>query len=67
MSKKMQRMSSRDIIRRLLREGWEPVRESGDHHTFKHSQRQQIITVPHPKKDLPIGTQRDIQKKAGWL
>jgi len=24
------------------------------------------VTVPHPKKDLPIGTLRSIYRQAGW-
>jgi len=25
------------------------------------------VTVPHPKRDLPVGTVRAIYKQAGWL
>jgi predicted RNA binding protein YcfA (HicA-like mRNA interferase family) len=41
-------------------------RVSGDHHTFKHPQRPMLITVTHPRRDLPIGLVRRIYKLAGW-
>jgi predicted RNA binding protein YcfA (HicA-like mRNA interferase family) len=45
--------------------GWKKVRVVGSHHIFKHESRKEILTVPHPKKDLPIGTANSILKKAG--
>lgn len=59
--------NSRDIIRRLRAEGWEQVRVAGSHHIFKKSGIREIITVPHPEKDLPPGTARNIAKIAGWV
>lgn len=59
--------NSRDIIRRLRAEGWELVRKKGSHHTFKKSGIREIVTVPHPEKDLPPGTARNIAKIAGWV
>jgi len=58
-------MSSREIIKRLEREGWKLSRTKGSHHQFKHATKPGIVTVPHPKKDLPIGTARAIIKSAG--
>ena len=57
-------MNSRQIIKELKRAGFELVKVSGDHHKFKH-ENGKIIIVPHPKKDLPIGTARNIYKMAG--
>jgi predicted RNA binding protein YcfA (HicA-like mRNA interferase family) len=57
--------NSRQIIRRLEKEGFELVKVSGSHHKFKKNGK--TVTVPHPKKDLPIGTVRAIYKQAGWL
>jgi predicted RNA binding protein YcfA (HicA-like mRNA interferase family) len=60
-------MSSRDVIRRLLREGWVLARTCGSHHIYKHPWRPAaLVVVPHPKKDLPAGTLRDIMNSAGW-
>jgi predicted RNA binding protein YcfA (HicA-like mRNA interferase family) len=43
------------------------VRVTGSHHTFKKPGTREIITVPHPRKDLPPGTVRHIAKAAGWV
>ena len=56
---------SKKIIRRLKEEGWELVSTKGSHHKFRKGQM--TVIVPHPKKDLPIGTARSIAKHAGWL
>lgn len=58
-------MDSKALIRMLVAAGWQEVRVAGSHHTFKHADRAMILTVPHPKKDLPIGTINSILKKAG--
>jgi predicted RNA binding protein YcfA (HicA-like mRNA interferase family) len=57
--------SSRKIIKRLENEGFELVKVTGSHHKFKKDDK--TVTVPNPKKDLPIGTVRNIYKQAGWL
>jgi predicted RNA binding protein YcfA (HicA-like mRNA interferase family) len=44
--------NSRDIVRRLEREGWTLVRVTGSHHVFKSSVSDETAVVPHPKKDL---------------
>jgi predicted RNA binding protein YcfA (HicA-like mRNA interferase family) len=59
--------NSREIVGRLKKEGWEFVKAEGSHHKFKHPQHAHSIIVPHPKKDLPIGTVRAIARAAGWL
>jgi predicted RNA binding protein YcfA (HicA-like mRNA interferase family) len=58
-------MDSKTLIRLLVEGGWREVRVAGSHHTFKHPDRKEILTVPHPKKDLPLGTVNSILKKAG--
>lgn len=58
-------MSSREIIRLLKDDGWEETRTKGSHHQFKHPLKSGVVTVPHPKKDLPVGTARAILKSAG--
>jgi len=56
---------SKKIIKRLLSEGWEQVSVRGSHHKFRRGEVS--LVVPHPKRDLPIGTARSIAKAAGWL
>lgn len=58
-------MNSRDIIRRLMDDGWQEVRVKGSHHHFKHPRKLGIVTVPHPKKDLPPKTVASILNQAG--
>lgn len=57
---------SRDIIRRLEKEGWRLVRSKGSHRQFKHPMRPGRVTVPHPKKDMALKTVLSIYKTAGW-
>lgn len=56
--------SSREIIRRLLKDGWHEVRITGSHHHFKHAEKSGIVTVPHPKKQIGKGLLNSILKQA---
>lgn len=58
-------MNSSKLIRMLEEDGWQVVRIKGSHHHMKHPAKPGLITVPHPKKDLPVGTVRSILKTAG--
>ena len=58
---------SRRIVQRLKEDGWTLLRVSGSHHQFTHPDRPGIVTVPHPRKDLPRGTVRSIYRQAGWV
>lgn len=55
---------SKKIVKRLKDEGYEHLGSKGSHHKFRKGAV--TIIVPHPKKDLPIGTARAIAKMAGW-
>lgn len=58
-------MQSREIIRRLEAAGWRHVRTTGSHWHFSHPDRPGIVTVPHPRKDIPAGTLKSIERQAG--
>jgi predicted RNA binding protein YcfA (HicA-like mRNA interferase family) len=58
-------MSSREVIRRLRDDGWFEVAQVGSHVQFKHEKRPGRVTVPHPKRDLPVGTLKSIEKQSG--
>lgn len=58
-------MESSKLIRMLKEDGWYEVRVTGSHHHFRHPEKRGLVTVPHPKKDLPIGTTSSILKIAG--
>jgi predicted RNA binding protein YcfA (HicA-like mRNA interferase family) len=60
----MERDSKR-IVKRLLAEGFERVAAKGSHHKFRKGSA--VVVVPHPKKDLPLGTARSIARMVGWL
>ncbi len=49
----------------LEADGWRMVRSRGSHHQFKHPTKPGLVTVPHPRRDLPVGTVRGILKQAG--
>lgn len=55
---------SKKIVKRLESEGFELISVKGSHHKFRKGKI--TIIVPHPKKDLPIGTAKAIAKQAGW-
>lgn len=58
-------VSSREIIRKLVADGWVEVAQKGSHEQFRHPTRPGRTTVPHPKKELPIGTVRAIERQSG--
>jgi predicted RNA binding protein YcfA (HicA-like mRNA interferase family) len=57
-------MNSSDLVKELLKDGWEIVKIRGSHHYFKHSSKKGKVTIPHPKKDLPVKTWKSIRKQA---
>jgi len=58
-------MNSREIIRRLQQDGWFQVAHAGSHKQFKHPVKPGRVTVSSPKKDVPAGTLKSIEKQAG--
>lgn len=55
---------SRDIIRRLEADGFVLVSVRGSHHKYRREAR--TVILPHPRRDIPIGTARSIYRQAGW-
>jgi len=58
-------MNSQEIIKLLQRDGWYKTDQSGSHIQFRHTFKKGRVTVPHPKKDIPIGTLRSIERQSG--
>ncbi|MEN9431305.1 MAG: hypothetical protein RL206_224 [Bacteroidota bacterium] len=58
-------MKSNSLIKMIEKDGWFKVRTNGSHHVFKHNQKSGLVVVPHPKKDVPVGTAKSILKQAG--
>ena len=57
---------SRDIIRRLLDDGFILVSTRGSHHKYRLAASGRTVILPHPRKDIPAGTVRSIYRQAGW-
>ncbi|HET6921817.1 MAG TPA: type II toxin-antitoxin system HicA family toxin [Anaeromyxobacteraceae bacterium] len=53
------------MIRALLAEGWFLARIKGSHRHFQHPARPGTVTVPHPRREIPAGTLRAIERQSG--
>ncbi len=58
-------MNSKALRKELEADGWVVVNIRGSHYQLKHPTKPGRVTLPHPKKDLPVGTVRNIYKQAG--
>jgi predicted RNA binding protein YcfA (HicA-like mRNA interferase family) len=58
-------MRSRDVIKLLEADGWKEVARKGSHAQFKHPLKKGRVTVPDPKRYVPVGTLRSIEKQSG--
>ncbi|HTV92828.1 MAG TPA: type II toxin-antitoxin system HicA family toxin [Verrucomicrobiae bacterium] len=57
----------RDVIERLLKDGWYLDRQSGSHRQYRHDTKQGLVTIAGALgTNLPIGTYKNIMKQAGW-
>ena len=58
-------MTVREVIKLVEADGWYMVRQRSSHRQFKHPTKKGRVTVPHPKRDIPRGTLKSIEKQAG--
>lgn len=59
-------MNSREVIKALKADGWvETSHKATSHKQFKHPEKPGKVTVPYPKRDIPLGTLKQIEKQAG--
>ena len=58
-------MNSRNVVSALAADGWKEVAQKGSHVQFKHPNKPGRVTVPHPGRDIPVGTLRSIERQAG--
>jgi predicted RNA binding protein YcfA (HicA-like mRNA interferase family) len=59
-------MNSKQVIRRLEKDGWMLKAQSGSHKQFIHPVKPGKVTVAdHGKKEIPPGTLNSILKQAG--
>jgi predicted RNA binding protein YcfA (HicA-like mRNA interferase family) len=57
--------TTREVILRLNREGWQELSGKGSHRVFRKPGMPNV-SVSTSKKELAPGTYRNIEKKAGW-
>ena len=58
----MKSYSPKELIDMAIKVGWFEVSCVGSHHKFHHKEFKGILIIPHPKKDMPIGTAKSILK-----
>jgi predicted RNA binding protein YcfA (HicA-like mRNA interferase family) len=58
-------MKSADVIALLKKDGWFEVARKGSHVQLKHPAKPGRVTVPHPRRDIPLGTLKSIEKQSG--
>ena len=58
-------VKSADVIRKRQAGVWIVHHVKGTHQQFKHPSKPGKVTVPHPTRDLPIGTLKSIEKQSG--
>jgi len=58
-------MDSPQVIRRLREDGWFEVAQAGSHRQFRRPLKAGRVTVPAPRRDIPLSTLRSIEKQAG--
>ncbi|TPG53300.1 addiction module toxin, HicA family [Roseomonas nepalensis] len=58
-------VSSKAAIAAIEADGWSEVAQVGSHKHFKHPTKMGRATVPHPNKELAIGTIKSIERQTG--
>lgn len=54
----------RQGLKRLRKEGWDLESGKGSHVVARKNGR--MVTVPTAKREIPVGTYRNIAKGVGW-
>ena len=57
--------SPKEVVRRLLADGWIERKGKGDHRNFKKLGFG-VVTIDTGVREIPIGTLRNIYRVAGW-
>lgn len=58
-------MSSKEVLKILKKDGWYVSTSEGSHFQLKHPTKKGKVTVPHPRKDLPLKTIKSIEIQSG--
>jgi len=62
---KLPLLTSKKLIKILLKIGFKLDHTSGSHYVFYHSKTKRRAVVPYHRKDLPKGTLKAILREAG--
>lgn len=65
MRDKLPSVQARQVIRVLEIIGFQRIRQSGSHATYRHPDGRWTIVAIHPSKTIPRGTLRKIIRDAG--
>ena len=60
---KVRNIKSREVVRILVRFGFEIKRQSGTHVILRKNEK--VVVVPVHKETMPIGTLKSIEKQSG--
>lgn len=55
-------MGSKEVIRKLEAAGWYIDRQKGSHLTMKKDGEVLLLTIPHPRKTLPTGLLKRLER-----
>jgi predicted RNA binding protein YcfA (HicA-like mRNA interferase family) len=59
-------MRAREVVKRLIAEGWYKAREGAEHEVYKHPDKPGHVAIPRHPGDIKPGTLRSIYDQAGW-
>ena len=60
----MKSYSSTELIKILNGDDYPKLYRSTIHHHFKHPIKKGKVTIPHPRKDIPYKTAKNVMKQA---
>ncbi len=59
------RLSGKEIVRALNKDGWELERITGSHHVMRHADGRHVSVPVHGARPLPAGTLASICRQVG--
>jgi predicted RNA binding protein YcfA (HicA-like mRNA interferase family) len=59
------RLSGKDVVKALTKDGWIVQRVSGSHHVMRHPNGQHVSVPVHGNRPLPAGTLGSICRTVG--
>ena len=67
MGRKEHSATTKDVVQRLLQDGWYVARKGpGDHVQYKHATKPGRVTIDSGSREQTTGTLRSIYRQAAW-